>query len=203
MLPVGKQVGQDVAAAAADDSKPGCLALLIDKSECRSYLVDTGSAYSILPFTSSAQPTGPALTATSGASKKAWGCHPVQLSTGGSNFCTTGWGGLGVCGKRLRGQAAGRQVQLTLQGARARQQGVEGPGGREGGDHQQGPPEASLGQPGPQGHCTAEAWEAEDGLCSFCGSKARGDCVADSGLQSPGEMLLISQYVCKKMREIY
>ena len=71
-----------MAAAATDNGKPGHLALLVLKSEGRSYLVDTGSAYSILPFTSTAQPTGPALTATSGASIRPWGHSRVQLSTG-------------------------------------------------------------------------------------------------------------------------
>ena len=48
--------------------------------------MDTGSAYSILPFTSSAQPPSPALTAASGALLKAWGHHCVQLFTGGQVF---------------------------------------------------------------------------------------------------------------------
>ena len=48
--------------------------------------MDTGLAYSILPFSCKAQPTGPALTATSGTSIKAWGCHRVQLSAGGRLF---------------------------------------------------------------------------------------------------------------------
>ena len=75
-----------MAAAATADSKPGRLALLKDRSECRSYLVDTGLAYSILPFCSTAQPSGPVLTATSGASIKAWGRRCVQLSAGGRSF---------------------------------------------------------------------------------------------------------------------
>ena len=60
-----------MAVAATTDGIPECLALLRDNSEGRNYLVDTGSAYSILPFTSSAQPTSPALTTTSGTSIKA------------------------------------------------------------------------------------------------------------------------------------
>ena len=48
-------------------------------------------------------------------------------------------------------QANGRQVQRPLQGVGAGQQGVEDPGGREGGCRLQGPPEASPGQRGPQG----------------------------------------------------
>ena len=48
--------------------------------------MDTGSAYSILPFSSTAQTTGPALTAASGASIKAWGRRRMQISTGGRHF---------------------------------------------------------------------------------------------------------------------
>ena len=75
-----------MAAAATTDGIPDRLALLRDNGEGCSYLVDTGSAYSILPFTSSAQPTGPALTATSGASIKAWGRCRMQISTGIRHF---------------------------------------------------------------------------------------------------------------------
>ena len=62
-----------MAAAATADSIPGRLALLPDSTEGRSYLVDTGSAYSILPFSSTAQYI------------KAWG-RRVQISTGGQHF---------------------------------------------------------------------------------------------------------------------
>ena len=85
MLVAGKQVGWGVAVAATADGIPGCLALLRDNSEGQNYLVDTGSAYSILPFTSSAQPKGPALTEASGVFIKAWGSH-MQLSTGSWHF---------------------------------------------------------------------------------------------------------------------
>ena len=77
----GKPVGRGVAVAATPDGKPGGLALLWDSGEGRSCLVDTGSAYSILPFSSTAQTTGPALTAASGASMKAWGRRRVQAAS--------------------------------------------------------------------------------------------------------------------------
>ena len=48
--------------------------------------MDTGSAYSFLPFSSTSPPTGPALLAASGAPIKAWGCRRVQLSAGGRIF---------------------------------------------------------------------------------------------------------------------
>ena len=75
-----------MAAAATADGIPGRLALLWDSAEGWSYFVDTGSAYSILPFSSTAQKTGPALTAASGASIKAWGHHRVQISSSGWHF---------------------------------------------------------------------------------------------------------------------
>ena len=75
-----------MAATATADGKPGRLALLRDSGEGRSYLVDTGSAYSILPLFSTALTTGPALTAASGASIKAWGRRHVQISAGGQRF---------------------------------------------------------------------------------------------------------------------
>ena len=81
-----KRVGRGMAAAATADGLPGCLALLRDSSEGRGYLVDTGSAYSILPFSSTAPTTGPALTAASGASIKAWGRRHVQIVAGGRRF---------------------------------------------------------------------------------------------------------------------
>ena len=75
-----------MAAAATADGIPGRLALLRDSGEGRSYLVDTGSAYSILPFSSTAPTTGPALTAASGASIRAWGRRHVQITAGGRRF---------------------------------------------------------------------------------------------------------------------
>ena len=48
--------------------------------------MDTGSAYSILPFSSTAQTTGPALTAVSGASIKAWGRCRIQIFACGRHF---------------------------------------------------------------------------------------------------------------------
>ena len=89
MLLGGKRVAWGVAAAATTDGIPGIpgrLALLRDNGEGRSYLVDTGSAYFILPFSSTAQPKGPALTVASGASIKAWGRRSVQISTGSQHF---------------------------------------------------------------------------------------------------------------------
>ena len=71
-----------MAAAATANGIPGRLELLRDNGEGRSYLVDTGSTYSILPFSSTAQSTGPALTAASEAYIKAWGHRRVQISTG-------------------------------------------------------------------------------------------------------------------------
>ena len=114
--------------------------------------------------------------------------HRALLRPGG-DFITPRWDGPGLRGKRGSSQAKVREVQQPLQGAGEGQQGIEDPGGREGGNHQQGPLEASPGQRGPQGRCAAQAREAKDGLCGFrfCGSKARGACVTEPGLKSPGK----------------
>ena len=49
------------------------------------------------------------------------------------DYITPGWGGLGLHGERGGIQAHGGQVQWPLQGVGAGQQGVETPGGGEGG----------------------------------------------------------------------
>ena len=63
------------------------------------------------------------------------------------------------------------------------QQVAEGPGGGAGGHHQQGPSETSSGW---------HAKEAEDSICDFCGfgfcgSEARGACVAAWDYISQGD----------------
>ena len=59
---VGKQVGPAVAAAAAAPKGTlSCLLYLVDADNSKRYLVDSGSAFSILPHKSSAEPTGPRL----------------------------------------------------------------------------------------------------------------------------------------------
>lgn len=73
-------------AAATTDSKPGRLLLLVDEQKGRRFLVDTGSAYTILPFTSSSTPTGPALATASGAAIRAWGRRPVCIQAAGHRF---------------------------------------------------------------------------------------------------------------------
>ena len=45
---------------------PGNLVHIVDKNSGTSFLVDTGSSFSIIPFKSSAQPTGPRLKAANG-----------------------------------------------------------------------------------------------------------------------------------------
>ena len=55
-----------VAAAAAATPKGtlGCLLYLVDMDNSKRYLVDSGSAFSILPHKSSGEPTGPRLMAS-------------------------------------------------------------------------------------------------------------------------------------------
>ena len=90
-------------------------------------------------------------------------------------------------------------VQWPLQGVGAGQQGLEGPGGRPGGDHQQGPPQAASGHCGASGSPATATWAAEDDLYVFSGlsgfgEEARGACVADDTVVMP-------MFVMREIRE--
>ena len=70
---VGKRVGPAVAAAAAAPKGTlGCLLYLVDVDNSKRYLVDSGSAFSILPHKSSAEPTGPRLMTADGMTLHCW-----------------------------------------------------------------------------------------------------------------------------------
>ena len=70
---VGKRVGSEVAAAAAAPKGTlGRLLYLVDVDNSKRYLVDSGSAFSILPHKSSAEPTGPWLMTADGKPLHCW-----------------------------------------------------------------------------------------------------------------------------------
>ena len=52
---------------------PSCLLYLVDAVSSRRYLVDSGSAYSIIPHKSAAAPTGPRLITANGTPLKCLG----------------------------------------------------------------------------------------------------------------------------------
>ena len=61
--------------------KPSCLLYLVDVARSKRYLVDSGSAYSILPHKSSAEPTGPRLMTADGKPLHCWGRRTCSVRT--------------------------------------------------------------------------------------------------------------------------
>ncbi len=64
----------------------GQLAHMLDLSSGRRFLVDTGSSFSILPFSSSSLATGPFLTGPAGEGIPCWGETPLSVNFGGELF---------------------------------------------------------------------------------------------------------------------
>ena len=65
---------------------PGRLCFIKDDISGASYLVDTGSSFSILPFRSTSAPSGPLLRSAAGQPIKCWGTRVVSFSFGGRKF---------------------------------------------------------------------------------------------------------------------
>ena len=86
---VGKRVGPAAAAAAAPMGNPSCLLYLVDVASSKRYLVDSGSAYSILPLQSSAEPTGPCLMTADGKPLHCWGRGTCSVRTRTREFSRT------------------------------------------------------------------------------------------------------------------
>ena len=82
----GKLAGQGLAAAALPDGRPGCLLTLLDQMTKQTFLVDTGSAYSILPHSSSEKPSGPRLVVADSNPIKCWGSDERVLKFAGRKF---------------------------------------------------------------------------------------------------------------------
>ena len=82
----GKLGGRDVTAAATSPGRPGRLALLIDVKTNVSFLVDTGSVYSIIPHHSNSTPTGPAITTANGKPIQCWGTVVRTVHVGHTSF---------------------------------------------------------------------------------------------------------------------
>ena len=82
----GKLSGRVVAAAATNLGRPGRLALLVDVESNSSFLVDTGSVYSIIPHHSSDKPTGPAITTANGKPIQCWGTVVKTVTVGRTRF---------------------------------------------------------------------------------------------------------------------
>ena len=65
---------------------PSGLLYLVDAASSRRYLVDSGSAYSIVPHQSTAAPTGPRLVTTDGTPLKCWGRRTCTVHTRTKKF---------------------------------------------------------------------------------------------------------------------
>jgi hypothetical protein len=75
----GKLGCRDVVSAV----RPGHLFYITDSVSHRRYLVDTGSAFSIMPWKSAATPAGPSLTAADGRRIPCWGEQHFTVTIGG------------------------------------------------------------------------------------------------------------------------
>ena len=65
---------------------PGGLVHVVDSISGASYLVDTGSTYSILPYKSHLPPTGPLLKAANGQKIPCWGKRQYTITFGGRRY---------------------------------------------------------------------------------------------------------------------
>ena len=86
MSVVGKLSGRRAVTATVSVGQPGRLVLLVDEASKQSFLVDTGSVYSIVPFRSKQKPTGPAIMAADRTPIKCWGRQDRTLRTDGHHF---------------------------------------------------------------------------------------------------------------------
>ncbi len=79
-VPVAGKLGcRDVVSAV----RPGRLFYITDSVSSRRYLLDTGSAFSIMPWESSDTPCGSNLTAADGRRIPCWGERPFTITIGG------------------------------------------------------------------------------------------------------------------------
>ena len=67
----------------------GSLLYLVDVTSSKRYLVDSRSAFSILPHKSSAEPTGPRLMTADGKPLHCWGCRTCTVRTRTRQFFWT------------------------------------------------------------------------------------------------------------------
>jgi hypothetical protein len=78
----GKLGGRAAAAVDVSPGTPGHLGALLCHLSRKLFLVDTGSVYSVLPYSSSAQATGPAITSAAGKPIPCWGWRTMAVKFG-------------------------------------------------------------------------------------------------------------------------
>ena len=81
----GKRVSRGAVNTVTPDS-PASLAHVEDKQTGQQYLVDTGAAYSVIPFSSTAEPRGPPLRGAGGSNIACWGREKRTIQLGGMKF---------------------------------------------------------------------------------------------------------------------
>jgi len=81
-----KLESQRVVATATSAGTPGRLGLLVDEATKQCFLVDCGSVFSILPFSSSSAPSGPKLMAADRTPIACWDWRISQLHVQGHRF---------------------------------------------------------------------------------------------------------------------
>jgi hypothetical protein len=79
----GKLGGRAAAAVNVPPGSPGRLGALKCHLSNKLFLVDTGAVYSVIPFSSSAPATGPAITSAAGKSIPCWGWQDMAVKFGG------------------------------------------------------------------------------------------------------------------------
>ena len=83
----GKRQGGALVASAADpSSRPGHLSMFTDSTSNQQFLVDTGSAYSIVPHSSSEPASRPAIMAADRTPILWWGSHVQTITAGRHTF---------------------------------------------------------------------------------------------------------------------
>ncbi len=86
MYPAMCLAGKLVGPAQLNAVAAGRLAHMLDQTSGRHFLVDTGSSFSILPFSSSSRATGPSLTGPADEAIPCWGEVPLSVNFGGKLF---------------------------------------------------------------------------------------------------------------------
>ena len=82
----GKLEGRAAAAVSAQPGRPGRLGFLLDEKAAESFLVDTGSVFSVLPYVSSTPAQGPAITSADGSPIACWGWVDREVQFSGRHF---------------------------------------------------------------------------------------------------------------------
>ena len=82
----GKLVSRVAVAASTSPGGSGQLCYLVDEIANHKFLVDTGAAYSVVPFSSTDPPHGPAICTADKSLIPCWGVRTRDIRAGGQLF---------------------------------------------------------------------------------------------------------------------